>query len=41
MEHKENCNWLKTKEEECEYRKTHHYCPHQEHVCDCDESESI
>lgn len=20
---------------ECEYRDTHHYCPHPEHACNC------
>jgi len=33
--HKPDCNWIKTTTEECEYRDTHRYCPHQEHFCDC------
>lgn len=35
--HRPDCNWQKTKPEECEYRNTHHYCPHEEHQCNCEE----
>lgn len=33
--HQASCNWAKTTPEECEYRNTHHYCPHDEHACTC------
>lgn len=33
--HTDNCRWSNTNTEECEYRDTHHYCPHPEHACDC------
>jgi len=32
MEHTKDCNWEKSN---CEYKATHHYCPHEEHKCDC------
>ena len=35
MNHDEKCNWEKTKPEECEYKETHNYCPHEEHACTC------
>lgn len=35
MIHPDNCKWQKTKPEECEYRETHEYCPHDEHACSC------
>ncbi len=35
MKEKKSCNWEKTTVEQCEYRNTHHYCPHKEHACDC------
>lgn len=34
-EHTPECRWECTTEYECEYRATHHYCPHPEHACDC------
>ena len=34
--HTEDCNWEKTTPEQCEYKTTHHYCPHPEHACNCD-----
>ncbi len=34
-EHLSECRWQKTTAAECEYRETHHYCPHPEHACDC------
>lgn len=33
--HDKGCRWERTTEQECEYRATHHYCPHPEHACDC------
>lgn len=33
--HQNSCRWEKTTNAECEYRDTHHYCPHPEHECDC------
>lgn len=39
--HNSNCRWEKTTSEECEYRDTHYYCPHDgthgnpDHSCDC------
>lgn len=35
-EHKKDCRWELIKSDECSYRDTHHYCPHQEHACNCD-----
>lgn len=35
MQHTTQCKWERTTSEECEYRDTHHYCPHPEHACDC------
>lgn len=31
-DHTEDCAWTKA---DCEYKATHHYCPHPEHACDC------
>lgn len=28
MEHKPDCVWGNS---DCEYKRTHHYCPHEEH----------
>jgi Lar family restriction alleviation protein len=33
--HQPSCRWERTTEYECEYRATHHYCPHPEHACTC------
>lgn len=33
--HAPECRWRRTTTAECEYRDTHHYCPHPEHACDC------
>lgn len=33
--HTFHCRWSVTTPEQCEYRQTHHYCPHPEHSCDC------
>jgi len=33
--HAKDCRWTKTSEAECEFKETHHYCPHEEHSCDC------
>lgn len=30
--HQENCIWMNS---DCEYKDTHQYCPHQEHLCKC------
>ena len=38
MRHSRFCRWQETKESECEYRKTHEYCPHPNHACDCQDS---
>lgn len=35
MEHSKDCRWNLTTLEQCEYRDTHHYCPHPEHACTC------
>ncbi len=32
MYHTKECNWIKSN---CVYKKTHQYCPHEEHACDC------
>lgn len=32
FKHKSNCVWLTA---DCEYSKTHEYCPHKEHACTC------
>lgn len=43
--HSKDCNWEKTTSEECEYRQTHYYCPHDgthgmpDHRCTCNEME--
>ena len=34
-EHRADCRWELTTPAECEYRQTHHYCPHREHACTC------
>ena len=34
-EHSPNCRWEKTTPDECAFRNTHNYCPHDEHACDC------
>ncbi len=31
-EHTKDCAWEKA---DCEYKATHHYCPHPEHACTC------
>lgn len=33
--HNPECIWSRLTENECEYRKTHFYCPHPNHACDC------
>ena len=33
--HTEACRWHQTTPVDCEYRTTHHYCPHPRHACDC------
>lgn len=33
--HVPDCAWQRTTSAECEYRATHHYCPHPEHACTC------
>lgn len=35
MEHHKDCVWEKLTSAECEYRDTHHYCPHPKHECNC------
>lgn len=35
MEHHKDCVWENTTSAECEYRDTHHYCPHPKHECNC------
>ena len=40
MDHTPDCRWERTTEAECEYRATHHYCPHPEHACNCAASET-
>ena len=32
MEHEPSCPWVLA---DCEYKATHHYCPHPEHACTC------
>lgn len=34
--HQPSCRWARA---ECEYKATHHYCPHPEHACDCEPTE--
>lgn len=34
-DHVADCRWERTTPAECEYRETHHYCPHPEHACSC------
>lgn len=41
MEHESNCQWEKTTPEQCEFRTTHEYCPHEEHKCNCAASQNI
>jgi hypothetical protein len=41
MIHKPTCRWILTTNVECEYRQTHHYCPHPEHACDCNGGSAI
>jgi hypothetical protein len=36
MRHEPECRWEKTTPYECEFRNTHHYCPHPEHGCTCE-----
>lgn len=33
--HAADCVWQRITSAECEYRDTHHYCPHLEHACSC------
>jgi hypothetical protein len=33
--HRPDCRWQQTTPGQCEYRQTHHYCPHAEHACTC------
>lgn len=40
MKHTTDCRWIMTTNVECEYRSTHHYCPHREHACDCQPTEA-
>lgn len=35
--HAVDCVWELTTSAQCEYRDTHHYCPHSEHACTCPE----
>lgn len=35
MAHQPDCQWQRTTTAECDYRTTHHYCPHPEHACTC------
>ena len=37
--HARTCRWQRTTDAECEYRATHHYCPHPEHACNCNGAE--
>jgi len=32
MNHDKDCAWELA---DCEYKETHHYCPHPEHACTC------
>lgn len=41
MKHTTECRWILTTNVECEYRQTHHYCPHPEHACDCREARTF
>ncbi len=34
-QHRPDCRWEQTTSDECQYRDTHHYCPHPEHACTC------
>ena len=33
MTHDKDCAWERA---DCEYKATHHYCPHPEHACTCE-----
>ena len=33
MIHDKDCAWGKA---DCEWKETHHYCPHPEHACTCE-----
>ena len=33
--HNPDCQWERTTTEQCQYRATHHFCPHPEHACNC------
>jgi hypothetical protein len=35
MNHVPECAWERTTLADCQYRATHHYCPHPEHACTC------
>ena len=35
MKHEPLCRWQTTSPSICDYRLTHEYCPHQEHLCTC------
>lgn len=35
--HESLCRWQQATAADCEYRETHHYCPHPEHACNCAE----
>jgi hypothetical protein len=37
--HVADCRWERTTAVECEYKETHHYCPHPEHACSCPQSD--
>lgn len=32
--HSPECNWEKSRSQ-CVYGQSHHYCPHEEHRCNC------
>ncbi len=38
MNHDKDCAWEKA---DCEYKATHHYCPHPEHACTCKPKKSL
>jgi len=38
VKHDKNCAWEKA---DCEYKSTHHYCPHPEHACTCNPKKSL
>lgn len=41
-QHTQECRWEKTTEEECAYKATHYFCPHDghhgepDHSCNCE-----